>query len=139
MTSSTPEATATRCAYPGCEHEPRAGEDGVGAKPKYCGQPDALTGKPHTALTAFRRRQELARQGSGAAEAEDLGRPVTMATARAAELRTGIRNDIATLTARLAALAVQMERAAHPEAAPAQVEAGLAGAAGQEADARADD
>src|SRR5438552_12175649 len=138
MTSSTPEATATVCAYPGCEREPRPGEDGAGARPKYCGQPDPVSGKPHTALTAFRRRQELARQGDGGAEAEDLGRPVTMATARAAELRTGIRNDMATLTARLTELAVQLERAADPEAAAAQVEAVQAEAAEQVADARAD-
>ena len=68
MSSSTPEATAVRCAYPGCENEPRAAEDSVGAKPKYCGQPDPVTGKPHSALTAFRRRQEL--RQDGAAEAE---------------------------------------------------------------------
>ena len=98
MTSSTPEATAVRCAYPGCENEPRAAEDGAGAKPKYCGQPDVLTGKPHGALTAFRRRQELARQAGGPADAEDLDRPVTMATARAADLRKGIRADMAALT-----------------------------------------
>src|SRR6266480_3704910 len=138
MTSSTPEVTAALCAYPGCEREPRAGEAGAGAKPKYCGLPDPVSGKPHTALTAFRRRQELALQGGGATEAEDLGRPVTMATARAAELRTGIRNDMATLTARLAELAVQLERAADPEAAAAQVEAVQAEAAEQVADARAD-
>lgn len=34
MTSSTAEATAVRCAYPGCENKPRAAEDGAGAKPK---------------------------------------------------------------------------------------------------------
>src|SRR5215469_17344740 len=101
MTSTTSEAPAVTCAYPGCGNEPRPAEEGAGARPKYCGQPDPLTGKPHTALTAFRRRQELARQGSGAAEPEDLGRPVTMATARAGELRSAIRNDIAVLTARL--------------------------------------
>ena len=74
MSSSTPEATTVRCAYPGCENEPRAAEDVVGAKPKYCGQPDPLTGKPHGALTAFRRRQEPPAE----AEAEQ---PVTMARA----------------------------------------------------------
>jgi hypothetical protein len=121
MSSSTPEATAVRCAYPGCENEPRAAEDVVGAKPKYCGQPDPLTGKPHGALTAFRRRQEL--RQDGAAEAEDLGRPVTMATARAAELRKGIQADIAALTGKLAELAEQLRRAADPEMAEVQVEA----------------
>src|SRR5205814_280790 len=121
MTASTPEATAVRCAYPGCENEPRVAEDGAGAKPKYCGQPDPLTGKPHTALIAFRRRQEL-RQDGGTAEADDLGRPVTMATARAAELRKGIRADMAALTGKLAELAAQLDRAADPESAEAQVE-----------------
>src|ERR1700760_3633930 len=106
MPSSTSEAAAVRCAYPGCENEPRADEHAVGAKPKYCGQPDPVTGKPHGALTAFRRRQELARQ-AGAAEPEDLGRPVTMATARAADLRKGTRADMAALTAKLAELVAQ--------------------------------
>src|SRR5690242_8929572 len=121
MIASTPEATAVRCAYPGCENEPRAAEDGAGAKPKYCGQPDPLTGKPHAAGTAFRRRQEL--RQDGVAEAEDLGRPVTMATARAAELRKGIQADIAALTDKLAGLVEQLKRAADPERAEVQVEA----------------
>jgi colicin import membrane protein len=128
---------AVTCKYPGCENEPRAADDGAGAKPKYCGQPDPLTGKPHTALTAFRRRQELTRQG-GAAEAEDLGRPVTMATARAAELRNGIRADMTALTGKLTELAAQLDRAADPEAAAAQVEAVQAEAAQQVADAQAE-
>ena len=128
---------AVTCKYPGCENEPRAADDGAGAKPKYCGRPDPLTGKPHTALTAFRRRQELTRPG-GAAEAEDLGRPVTMATARAAELRNGIRADMAALTGKLTDLAAQLDRAADPEAAAAQVEAVQAEAAQQVADAQAE-
>ena len=61
------------CAYPGCENEPRPGE--TGAEPGYCGLPDPVTGEPHTALTAFRQRQMLARQGGGVAGPEDLGRP----------------------------------------------------------------
>ena len=62
-----------RCAYPGCEHEPRPGE--AGAEPGYCGLPDPVTGDPHTALTAFRRRQMLARQGGGVAGPQNPGRP----------------------------------------------------------------
>jgi hypothetical protein len=103
---TTPAAVAgppaIACAYPGCDREPRQPDDGAGARPKYCELPDAGTGKPHTALIAFRRRQELARQDRTGAEGEDLGRPVTMATARAAELRSGIRADITALTGRLA-------------------------------------
>jgi len=37
-----------RCAYPGCENEPRPAEQG------YCGLPDPVTGEPHLALTGFR-------------------------------------------------------------------------------------
>ena len=91
MTSTTPEATAVRCAYPGCENEPRAAEDTAGAKPKYCEQPDPVTGKPHSALTAFRRRQEL-RQAAGAGGTTtdaDTEQPVTMARATGADLLQG--------------------------------------------------
>jgi hypothetical protein len=52
-----------RCAYPGCENEPRPGS----GEPGYCGLPDPVTGEPHTALTAFRQRQVLAGQGGQAA------------------------------------------------------------------------
>jgi len=52
-----------RCAYPGCENEPRPGS----AEPGYCGLPDPVTGEPHTALTAFRQRQVLAGQSGQAA------------------------------------------------------------------------
>src|ERR1019366_6844744 len=76
MTKTTQEALI--CAYPGCENKPRPGEVGAGTKPKYCSLPDPVSGKPHTALTAFRRRQELARQGGGVAEPEDLGRPAAL-------------------------------------------------------------
>ena len=64
---------ANTCRYPGCENEPQPAEEG--ARSKYCGLPDPVSGKPHTALTSFRRRQELAREGGGVAEPEDLGRP----------------------------------------------------------------
>ena len=60
-----------RCAYPGCENEPRPGS----AEPGYCGLPDPVTGEPHAALTAFRQRQVLAGQGGQAAGPEEPGRP----------------------------------------------------------------
>ena len=103
MTSTTPEATAVRCAYPGCENEPRAAEDGAGAKPKYCGQPDVLTGKPHDALTAFRRRQELARAAVTTTDA-DTEQPVTMARQSGAEFLRQMRDlagKLADVTGRL--------------------------------------
>ena len=135
---SQPETLISTCAYPSCDRQPRPAEDRAGAKPKYCGEPDPVTGKPHTALTAFRRRQELARQAGGPADPADLDRPVTMATARAAELRAGIRDDIVALTTRLAELVAQLDRTADPEAAAAQIEAVQAEAARHIAVARAE-
>jgi colicin import membrane protein len=121
MTSTATEAATATCKYPGCENEPRAAEDGAGAKPKYCGQPDPLTGKPHGPGTAYRRRLELRQDGT--AVDDDMGRPVSMATTRAAELRRGIKVDIAALTGKLAGLVEQLERAGDPESAEAEIEA----------------
>ena len=134
----TQTSTMTTCAYPSCDRPPRQPDERAGAKPKYCCEPDPVTGKPHTALTAFRRRQELGRQAGAPAEPADLDRPVTMATTRAAELRAGIRADIAALTSRLGELAGQLERAADPEAAAAQIEAVQTEAARQVASAQAE-
>jgi hypothetical protein len=50
----------------------RPGKDRAGEK--YCGLPDPVTGQPHTALTSFLRRRQLATQ-SRVAELEDPGRP----------------------------------------------------------------
>ena len=105
MSSTTPE-TAVRCAYPGCENEPRAAEDVVGAKPKYCDQPDLVTGKPHRAMTAFRRRQELrGAAGRGAATTDaDTEQPVTMARQSGAEFLRQMRDlagKLADVTGRL--------------------------------------
>jgi hypothetical protein len=63
LTMTTKEAPT--CAHPDCTNEPVSGA-------KYCGLPDPVTGQPHTAMTSFRRRQELAAQ-SGAAGPEDPG------------------------------------------------------------------
>ena len=41
-----------RCAYPGCENEPRPGDAGA-AEQAYCGLPDPVTGEPHLSLTGF--------------------------------------------------------------------------------------
>ncbi len=46
-----------RCAYQGCENEPRPGE-AEAAEQVCCGLPDSVAGcsRPHLALTAFRWR-----------------------------------------------------------------------------------
>src|ERR1035441_565752 len=84
-------ATPT-CAYPGCERPPRPGAaEGRGSKPKYCGLRGEAGEYAHTAMTAFRARAALDRRAAGGAPSPaDLDRPVTMATARASELRTGL-------------------------------------------------
>ena len=61
-------AAAGTCRYPGCGHPARTrARDRPGAPPRYCGRTVAedrgehgTAEVTHTALTAFRRRQELA-------------------------------------------------------------------------------
>ena len=65
----------------------------AGARPKYCDLADESGKALHTAMTAFRARAALDRR-AGATQPDDLGRPVTMATARAAELRTDVARNI---------------------------------------------
>jgi hypothetical protein len=134
------ETIQGKCAYPGCENQPRPDEDGAGARPRYCGLPDPVSGKPHTALTSFRRRQELARQGGdAAAEPDDLGRPgvaiwhlprqrradrqrLQQAGADAEEARSAMLEADAQLTEALAARAAaeQAAVAAHAQVAEAE-------------------
>ena len=65
---TVPAAAAGTCRYPGCGNPARARDgDGPGAPPRYCGRTVAedrgqhgTAEVTHTALTAFRRRQELA-------------------------------------------------------------------------------
>src|SRR5258708_6787336 len=102
---TVPAAAPATCRYPGCGNpaRTRAG-DGPGAPPRYCGQAVAEDrGEPgtakvtHTALTAFRRRQELAGHDSG----PDASRPVTGAVARAAAIRDDALAAITRLSAQL--------------------------------------
>src|SRR5260370_14288944 len=88
-------------------------------------------------MTAFRARQALDRRTAGGAPTlSDLDRPVTMATARASELRTGLLADAAALVAKLTTAAEQLQAAANPEAAEAEIEAAHAEAATEVAAAR---
>jgi len=131
------------CRYPGCPNLAR--DPGApGRKPGYCGQemPEdrdgALVLVRHTALTAFRRRQQLAGQP------DDGGRPVTAAISRAGAIRDDALAAMgrlgAQLTAALAQLAVLGEQltAADPEAAEAQAETVRAETAAQLEHARAE-
>jgi chromosome segregation ATPase len=112
-------AAAGTCRYPGCGHPARArAGDGPGAPPRYCGRTVAedrgehgTAEVTHTALTAFRRRQELA----GADPGSGSNQPVTTAITRAAAIRDDVLAAITRLAAQLAA--------ASPEAAEAQAEA----------------
>jgi chromosome segregation ATPase len=126
-------AAAGACRYPGCGHPARArAGDGPGAPPRYCGRTVAedrgehgTAEVTHTALTAFRRRQELAGTDPGS----DHGRPLTTAITRAAAIRDDALAAITRLSAQLdgtlgqlGAVAAQLA-AASPEAAEAQAEA----------------
>ena len=131
---TVPAAAAGTCRYPGCGNPARARDgDGPGAPPRYCGRTVAedrgqhgTAEVTHTALTAFRRRQELA----GADPGEPAGRPVTAAIARAAAIRDDVLAAITALPAQLEGVlgqlgqvGAQLAAAASPEAAEAQVEA----------------
>ncbi len=134
MTLTAQENTAApgrgpgRCRYPGCLNPARA-SDAPGRPPGYCGQdvPEDRDGTAvlvrHTAMTAFRRRAQLAGQPGDV-------RPVTAAISRAGAIRddalaamTRLSGQLAVTIDQLAVLGEQLAAAADPEAAEAQAEA----------------
>lgn len=143
-TAAARQAGAT-CRYPGCVNPARVKDRAApGPRPGYCEQdvpeehPD---GTPvlvrHTALSAFRRRQQLAGQPGS-------DRPVTTAISRAAAIRDDALTAMTRLGAQLAAaidqlavLGEQLAAAGDPEAGEAQAEAVRAEAAAQAEQARA--
>lgn len=146
ITAQPPAITAGSepgaCRYPGCPNPAR--ESGApGRKPGYCEQemPEdrdgALVLVRHTALTAFRRRQQLAGQPGD-------DRPVTAAISRAGAIRDDALTAMSRLGAQLAATIDQLAvlagqlSAADPEAAEAQAEAVRAETAAQLEHARAE-
>jgi DNA repair exonuclease SbcCD ATPase subunit len=146
ITEQPPATTAGggqgACRYPGCGN-PARDKDAPGRRPGYCELevPEDRDGTAvlvrHTALTAFRRRRQLAGQPG-----ED--RPVTTAISRAGAIRDDALAAMSRLGAQLAAaldqLAVLGEQlaAAGPEAAEAQAEAVRAETAARLEHARAE-
>ena len=140
MTTATQTATADRtqadgapgrCRYPGCASPARDKNPAApGPRPGYCEQDvpeDRGDGTPvlvrHTAMTAFRRRGQLAGQPGD-------DRPVTAAVSRAAAIRDDAIAAMSRLGAQLsaaldqlAALGGQLAAAGDLEAAEAQAEA----------------
>jgi colicin import membrane protein len=130
---------AATCRYPGCASPARVKDPAApGPRPGYCEQEvpeDRGDGTPvlvrHTAMTAFRRRQQLAGQPG-------QDRPVTAAISRAAAIRDDAIAAMSRLGAQLsaaldqlAALGEQLAAAGDLEAAEAQVEAARAETAAQ--------
>ena len=139
-------AAAATCRYPGCASPARVKDPAApGPRPGYCEQEvpeDRGDGVPvlvrHTAMTAFRRRAQLAGQPGG-------DRPVTAAVSRAAAIRDDALAAMSRLGAQLSAaldqLAVlggQLAAAGDLEAAEAQAEAVRAETAAQLEQARAE-
>ena len=148
MTTATKTGTADgdagrrragHCRYPGCASPARVKDPAApGPRPGYCEQEvpeDRGDGTAvlvrHTAMTAFRRRQQLAGQPG-------QDRPVTAAVSRAGghPRRRARRDEPAGRAAarrldQLAALGGQLAAAGDPEAAEAQAEAVRAEAAAQ--------
>ncbi len=135
-----------RCRYPGCA-SPARGKDPAapGPRPGYCEQEvpeDHGDGTPvlvrHTAMTAFRRRGQLAGQPGG-------DRPVTAALSRAGAIRddaiaamSRLGIQLSAALDQLAALGAQLAAAGDVEAAEAQAEAVRAQTAAQVEQARAE-
>jgi colicin import membrane protein len=147
ITERPPAAAAGRepgaCRYPGCPN-PARDPGSPGRRPGYCDQemPEdrdgTLTLVRHTALTAFRRRQQMSGQP------DDGGRPVTAAISRAGSIRDDALAAMSRLGAQLTAALDQLAAlgeqlaAAGPEAAEAQAEAVRAETAAQLEHARAE-
>ena len=128
-----------RCAYPGCENEPQPGA-AQGAEPGYCGLPDPVTGQPHTALTAFRRRQLLARHDRGAAGPPDPARPGSAFRRRRAraEAEAGVAHAAAQQADARLAEALTAKAAAEQEAEAARAQIARARRAAEERAAAAE-
>ncbi len=155
MTTAIKTGTADRtqaagspgiCRYPGCASPARVKDPAApGPRPGYCEQEvpeDRGDGTRvlvrHTAMTAFRHRQQLAGQPG-------QDRPVTAAISRAGAIRDDALAAMSRLGAQLpavldqlAALGGQLAAAGDPEAAEAQAEAVRAEAAAQVGQARAE-
>ena len=153
MTSVTETADRTQaqgapgvCRYPGCASPARDKDPAApGPRPGYCEQEvpeDRGDGTPvlvrHTAMTAFRRRAQLAGQPG-------QDRPVTVAVSRAAAIRddalaamTRLGAQLSAALDQLAVLGGQLAAAGDLEAAEAQIEAVRAEAAAQLEQARAE-
>ncbi len=142
----TDSAAPATCRYPGCASPARDKEPAVpGPRPGYCEQEvpeDRGDGTAalvrHTAMTAFRRRQQLAGQ-------PDQDRPVTAAVSRAEAIRDDALAAMSRLGAQLSAaldqlavLGAQLAAAGDLEAAEAQAEAVRAETAAQLEQARAE-
>ena len=132
------------CRYPGCASPARLKDPAApGPRPGYCEQEvpeDRGDGTAvlvrHTAMTAFRRRAQLAGQPGG-------DRPVTVAASRAAAIRDDALAAMGRLGAQLSAaldqlavLGAQLAAAGDLEAAEAQAEAVRAQTAAQLEQAR---
>ncbi|GAA3721468.1 hypothetical protein GCM10022224_103820 [Nonomuraea antimicrobica] len=116
------------CAFPGCELLAVMVTAGrPGARPKYCDLVDDNDRRLHTALTAFRERERIARaEGKGRGRPADSERPVSASITRAIEVHERIRADIAQLTKRLEGLVAEFDRIGDVEAVEAEVEAARA-------------
>jgi len=142
----TDSAAPATCRYPGCASPARDKDPAApGPRPGYCEQDvpeDRGDGTAvlvrHTAMTAFRRRQQLAGQ-------PDQDRPVTAAVSRAAAIRddalaamSRLGTQLSAALDQLAVLGAQLAAAGDLEAAEAQAEAVRAETAAQLEQARAE-
>ena len=112
-----PPVSIRLCRYPGCERPAVPPEGGApGRPPGYCDDPD------HTRASAWRARHTEQAAAAGRAAPEDLGRPVTMAKARAETIAAQVGSQVRELTTALGQVVDELRTLGDPDAAAAQIE-----------------
>ena len=106
------------CRFPGCERPADTSDAGGPGRPsEYCTDP------AHNRAAAWRARRASRAETQGRAVPDDLGRPVTMARARAGELVDQVTTQTGHLVSALTGVLEELRTLGDPDAAAAQIEA----------------
>ncbi len=111
-----PQAETRICNMSGCTRPAAPAEAGAGRPPEYCTDPG------HNRVAAYRVRRSASAQATGQAEADDLGRPVAMAGARAGVLAEQTTQQLQQAVQSLTTLLAEYRTLGDLDAAAAQIE-----------------
>lgn len=105
------------CRFPGCGGPAEAGDERAGQPRDYCTDP------AHHRASAWRARRTLVATTAGRQIPDDLGRPVTMASARASAYTAQLTGQVNQLSTTLTNVLEQLRTLSDPDAAAVQIEA----------------